>query len=171
VTASASAIGRRETTARQLKKSIMETDYKKKYEEALNLAQSYYGKGQNEFLDTLFPELAKSEEERIINQLITLVDSTGEILLIPTNKEELIAWLEKQKEQKDYRNLYEGIAKSEWFKKAYEGKSLGSDDEQKEQKPVELSDDELERYFDYKWYGENLSFDFDKIPSGWVSIN
>ena len=38
-----------------------------------------------------------------------------------------------QKEQKDYRKLYEDIAKSEWFKKAYEGKSLGGDDEQKEQ--------------------------------------
>lgn len=44
-------------------------------------------------------------------------------------------WLEKQKEQKDYRKLYEDIAKSEWFKKAYEGKSLGCDEEQKEQKP------------------------------------
>ena len=44
---------------------------------------------------------------------------------------------EKQKEQKDYRKLYEDIAQSEWFKKAYEGKSLGGDDEQKEQKPVE----------------------------------
>lgn len=98
VTVSASAIGRRETTVRQLKKNIMETDYKKKYEEALGLAKSYYGKGQNEFLDTLFPELRESEDERIINQLITLVNSTGEILLIPTNKEELIAWLNKCKE-------------------------------------------------------------------------
>ena len=50
--------------------------------------------------------------------------------------------LEKQKEQKDYRKLYEDIAKSEWFKKAYEGKSLGSDDEQKEQKPWEWGEEE-----------------------------
>ena len=28
------------------------------------------------------------------------------------------------KEQKNFRKLYEDIAKSEWFKKAYEGKSL-----------------------------------------------
>ena len=30
-----------------------------------------------------------------------------------------------QKGQKDYRKLYEDIAKSKWFKRAYEGKSLG----------------------------------------------
>lgn len=41
----------------------------------------------------------ESEDERIINQLISLVRSAGEVLLIPTNKEELITWLEKQKEQ------------------------------------------------------------------------
>ena len=47
-----------------------------------------------------------------------------------------IDWLEKQKDQRNYRKLYEDIAKSEWFKKAYEGKSLGGEDEQKEQKPI-----------------------------------
>ena len=47
--------------------------------------------------------------------------------------------LGKQKEQKDYNKLYENIGKSEWFKKAYEGKSLGCDYEQKEQKPVSIS--------------------------------
>lgn len=56
-----------------------------------------------------------------------------------------IAWLEKQKEQKDYRKLYEDIAQSEWFKKAYAGKSLGEEFEQKEQRPVErsLEDDHI----------------------------
>ena len=43
---------------------------------------------------------------------------------------------EMEKEQKDYRKLYEDIAKSEWFKKAYEGKSLGCDYKQEEQKPT-----------------------------------
>jgi len=56
-----------------------------------------------------------------------------------------LAWLEKQKEQKDYRKLYEDIAQSEWFKKAYAGKSLGEEFEQKEQRPVErsLEDDHI----------------------------
>ena len=61
---------------------------------------------------------------------------------------------EKQKEQKDYNKLYEDIGKSEWFKKAYEGKSLGCDYEQKEQKPIEPSNEELQRYqnelYDFK---------------------
>lgn len=41
-------------------------------------------------------------------------------------------YAEKQKEQKDFRKLYEDIVESEWFKKAYHGKSLGTEDEQKE---------------------------------------
>lgn len=32
-------------------------DYKEKYEKGLELAKSYYDKGTNEFLDTIFPEL------------------------------------------------------------------------------------------------------------------
>ena len=55
-------------------------------------------------------------------------------------------WLEKQKEQKDFRKLYEDIAKSEWFKKAYVGKSLGEEDEQKEQKSAEWSEEDEKRY-------------------------
>lgn len=43
----------------------------------------------------------------------------------------------KQKEQKDFHKLYKDIAQSEWFKKAYVGKSLGGELEQKEQKPAE----------------------------------
>ena len=46
--------------------------------------------------------------------------------------------------------LYEDIAKSEWFKKAYEGKSLGGDDEQKEQKPQGVYVDCTEHP---EWYG------------------
>ena len=42
-----------------------------------------------------------------------------------------IPYLENQKEPINYRKLYEDIVKSEWFKNAYEGKSLGGDDEQK----------------------------------------
>ena len=42
---------------------------------------------------------------------------------------------EKQEGHKDFNKLYEDIAKSEWFKKSYEGKLLGCDYEQKEQIP------------------------------------
>ena len=43
-----------------------------------------------------------------------------------------------QKEPRDYRKLYEEIAKSEWFKKAYVGKSLGEG-----QKPLSTKETEL----------------------------
>ena len=45
-----------------------------------------------------FPELRESEDERLANQLINLVQSAGEVLLVPTNKEELIGWIKKCKE-------------------------------------------------------------------------
>lgn len=69
--------------------------------EAFERARSAYDTGayDDATLEFVFPQLKESEDERIINQLITLVDSTGEVLLIPTNKEELIAYLEKQKEK------------------------------------------------------------------------
>lgn len=37
--------------------------YKEKYNEGLELAKSYYGKGTNEFLDTIFPELKAKEDK------------------------------------------------------------------------------------------------------------
>lgn len=78
-------------------------DYEKKYNEALERAKAAIDVAADRDLVkgvaiTIFPELRESEDERIINQLITLVNSTGEVLLIPTNKEELVAWLNKCKE-------------------------------------------------------------------------
>lgn len=34
----------------------------------------------------------------------------------------------------------------------------------------QMSEDELERYFDYAWWGENLSYDFHKTDNGWVQL-
>ena len=118
-------------------------------------------------IQTLIPELKESEDERIIKTLQEYVKNRNWPLNGPT-QDEVLAWLEKQeqkskfkqisdsviwdsglrtgielgkqKEQKDYNKLYEDIGKSEWFKKAYEGKSLGCDYEQKEQKPADLSE-------------------------------
>ena len=38
-------------------------DYKEKYKRGLQLAKSYYGKGTNEFLDTIFPELKATKDK------------------------------------------------------------------------------------------------------------
>ena len=34
----------------------------------------------------------------------------------------------------------------------------------------QLGDEEIERYFDYTWWGENLSYDFHKTDNGWVQL-
>lgn len=37
--------------------------------------------------------------------------------------------------------------------------------------PQELPQDELERYFDYGWFGKTLSYDFYRTDNGWVDVN
>lgn len=98
-------------------------DYEKKYNEALNLAKSYYGKGTNEFLDTIFPELKESEDEKIRKQLINEVEEQINNIPAPdccdsddlkrlTILESWLTYLEKQKENPD-RAILIGKAKLE----------------------------------------------------------
>ena len=115
-------------------------------EEAIKELSGFIGQlteGCQEAIKVLIPELAESEDERMIKAIVdALLSHSNSINLLSLRGfqiEDVKAWLEKQKEQKDYRKLYEDIAKSEWFKKAYEGKSLGCDEEQKEQKPINES--------------------------------
>lgn len=72
-------------------------DYEKKYNDALNLAKSYYGNGCNEFLDTIFPELSESEDERIRKHLVEVVELYWGKTNDPDKAQDL-AYLEKQKE-------------------------------------------------------------------------
>lgn len=73
-------------------------DYEKKYNDALNLAKSYYGNGCNEFLDTIFPELSESEDERIRESIVATIKQCPYDFLYPKNRDKMLAWLEKQKE-------------------------------------------------------------------------
>ena len=111
-------------------------------EEAIKELSGFIGQlteGCQEAIKVLIPELCESDDERIRAFLYDFIKvcAWSEKQFPP--REKCLAYLEKQKEQKDYRKLYEDIAKSEWFKKAYEGKSLGCDEEQKEQKPINES--------------------------------
>lgn len=74
-------------------------------------------------------------------------------------------YTEGQKEKKNYRKLYEDIAKSEWFKKSYENKSLGDDDEQK---PAEWKQENNKELTDFEnammhigcsFFGKNAGLD------------
>ena len=93
-------------------------DYEKKYKEAIEKATALYKaaepmSGCNVLLETIFPELEESEDEKIRKELIKYFTKGREFLsIIPYNTEEVIAWLEKQGEQKpaewseeDGRNL------------------------------------------------------------------
>ncbi len=79
-------------------------DYEKKYKEALNLAKSYYGKGTNEFLDTIFPELTESEDERIRKEMVDFIQWAEDRGMMRHDYHQAkrpaawLAYLEKQKE-------------------------------------------------------------------------
>ena len=89
-------------------------------------------------------------------------------ILVWLQKELIIHTDEKEKEPRDYRKLYEEVVNSDWFKKAYAGKSLGEEDEQKEQKPISSCD--IVPYIDDKiaalqdmWREEKVAFDWDDM--------
>jgi hypothetical protein len=83
-------------------------EYKEKYEMALERARVWKEKSgmpadKQGILDDIFPELAESEGEKVRKALIEMVrDRTGDELWVDYNvhKEEVLAWLEKQGEQK-----------------------------------------------------------------------
>ena len=74
-----------------------------KYKQALELARQYYGPGQNEFLDTIFPELRESEDEKIRKAIVEFISEYHEESCFGNNqipRNAILCWLEKQKEQK-----------------------------------------------------------------------
>ena len=83
----------------------------------------------------IFHELKESEDEMIRKWLIGYFhrykEDGVEKYANGLKVESIIAWLEKQGEQKPtLRERYENISKSEWFKRTHEGMSCGLDEEQ-----------------------------------------
>lgn len=78
-------------------------DYEKKYKEALERAEEVYHRGYyiSGNIETIFPELKESEDERIRKAILELVRQSSEIL-DKQNQNNMIAWLEKQGEQKHF---------------------------------------------------------------------
>ena len=76
----------------------METSYKEKYEQALRFATIYHKQGNENMkimMETCFPELAESEDEKIRKEIINYFQCQSEEE--PTRKEihdKWIAWLE-----------------------------------------------------------------------------
>jgi hypothetical protein len=88
-------------------------DYEKEYKDALKRAKEFMSvrgvspyedalECAKELSETIFPQLAESEDEKVRKALIEMVhDTTGDSLWIDYNvhKEDALAWLEKQGEQ------------------------------------------------------------------------
>ena len=96
-----------------------------------------------EVLSEVIPELKESKESEDERRRKWLYDYISNC---PNNnfdfyggvgKDAVLNYLEKQKEQKDYHKLYEGIDKYGWFRKEYIDKCIDKEFEQKEQKPAE----------------------------------
>ena len=112
----------------------------KAYDEALKRAKILYN-DKNEIgyanaesvLEEVFPLLKESKDERIRKEIINYFAKGKEYLsLCSIGKDDILAWLEKQAEQKPtLRERYKNIAESEWFKKTHNGMSVSNDEEPK----------------------------------------
>jgi hypothetical protein len=100
-------------------------DYKEKYEEALERAKA--GKP----MDEVFPELKESEDERIRRKMVEHFKSKTKETWCNIPVKNIIAYLEKKKEQKPTPRVLP--CSEAWFE---DGKEF----EQKEQKPAEWSE-------------------------------
>jgi len=129
-------------------------EYKEKYEAALERAREIHGEeASDESIDTceyIFPELAESKDERIVNALISHLTvyekNTVTINCVPV--QDILAWLEKQKEQKprwEINNPHADV----WTREKIDAKMEELIDEyHNQQQPAEPSDDELQRHQD-----------------------
>ena len=83
----------------------------KRYDEAIERAKAWYKLDNNDLsnddLETLFPEIRESKDERIRKDIIVLVKDWWDRVNKDniSTKEQMIAWLEKQGEQKPQRMI------------------------------------------------------------------
>ena len=78
-------------------------NYEKKYNDAVERAKAIrYGNPQsgtaNAVCEQIFPELCESEDEKIINSIISIIENTHAISM-NYSREDIISWLKDQKQQ------------------------------------------------------------------------
>ena len=113
-------------------------DYKEKYEQALERAKDYYKANQkigeseeNEVLSDIFPELVESDDEIIRKAVLnyfTKCWGNCKDDVCGVHVEDAIEWLEKQGKKSSFRERYNRIKNSEWFKKTHEGMSISEEE-------------------------------------------
>ena len=93
--------------------------YEEKYKEALKRADSLTEKyGGREFAEYVFPELAESEDERMVRAIehILYENYSDAAIIEGIEIAEIVAWLEKQKEQKPAEWSEDSVKFEEGFK-------------------------------------------------------
>ena len=123
-------------------------NYKEKYNEILEWARKNKARLNGVPIEEVLPELAESEDERIRKALIKLMTVAGESYVMSATgfkKERLLAWLEKQKEQKllpgfDDLTLEEKMNHPLYLEGFNVGREVGH--VEAEQKPAEWSEEE-----------------------------
>lgn len=92
------------------------------------------------------PELKESEDEKMRKLTIHHLDRAYQNCAFDEYKNEIekcISWLEKQGEQKkDFRERYDKIADSEWFKRNHKDMSVETDDEPQGKTAIEVIHEE-----------------------------
>ncbi len=118
----------------------------KKYNEALERAKAYYHElhncGAKDELESIFPELRESEDERIRKVIYKLMLGMREEIFTSQDeivtKEKVLAWLEEQKD----KNC---LACDQHLKGYLAGRKVTEEEKQKEQKPAEWSEEDKRR--------------------------
>ena len=108
-------------------------EYEKKYNEALERARDFHdGPTANvvtrTFLEQVFPELRESKDERIRKWLLECVENLSDGNFIEVSKQDVLFYLEKQKEQKPAERIEDSVKFEEGFKA---GRESGLRDGQK----------------------------------------
>ena len=79
-------------------------NYEEKYKEALERAKSFQEKYGGDYAGYIFPELKESEDERIRKWLVDYFKEVGKSWIHrDISPERIVAYLEKQKEQKHWK--------------------------------------------------------------------
>ena len=126
-------------------------DYEKKYNEALELARAnhkFYKEHTEDvkLLEAIFPELAESEDERIRKAIVKSIEDDSSVYEQEVSKEQMLDWLEKQKEQKPVLPGFDSMTPEEKMNHPLylEGFDMGREvgKVEAEQKPAEWSEED-----------------------------
>lgn len=96
-------------------------DYEKEYKKKLDDARYWYNVSEGDIpavLEEIFPELRESEDERIRKELIEHIKAnceTGFVLFQKFSPDDVIAWLEKQGEQKFADKVEQKFHEGDWI--------------------------------------------------------